>query len=51
MNDEIVIADFNFGTLGWVGVFILGICTLVAVKIVLDIVRVEYRVWKVRRKK
>jgi len=51
MNDENVLADFTFGPIGWFGIIILALCTVVAIKIMVDIARVEYRVWRVRRKK
>lgn len=50
MNEQIEILNYSFGFVGWIGIFVLALCVVVAISIISEVIRVEYRVWKVRRK-
>jgi hypothetical protein len=49
--DEAILTGITFSPYEWVGVAFLFLCVLVVIKIGLDIIRVEYRVFKLRRRR
>lgn len=51
MSDEHLLADFSFGAYDWIWMGLLAVGVMVVIKIVSDIARVEYRVWRSRRKR
>jgi hypothetical protein len=49
--EESLLIDVTLSPGEWVGIALLLLCTVVVIKIGLDIIRVEYRVFKLRRRK
>lgn len=51
MNEEHLLANFSFSAYDWIWMGLLAVGAIVIVKIVSDIIQVEYRVWRSRRKR